>query len=53
MGRLESEKAAIQREVESAKPPAGAATSSLVPKLRATSEKVEDINTLVNLYENK
>lgn len=53
MRKLESEKAAIQREVDSAKKPLGPATSSLVPKLRATSGKIDDINTLINLYENK
>lgn len=51
--KLESEKAAIQREVDSAKKPLGPTTSSLVPKLRATSGKIDDINTLINLYENK
>lgn len=51
--KLESEKAAIQREVDSAKKPLGPTTSSLVPKLRATSGKIDDINTLISLYENK
>lgn len=51
--KLESEKASIQREVDSAKKPLGPTTSSLVPKLRATSGKIDDINTLINLYENK
>lgn len=55
MRKLESEKAAVQREVDSllAKKTVGPTTSSLVPKLRATNDKIEDINTLLNLYENK
>lgn len=53
MRRLESQKASIQRELDSARKPLGPVAAALVPKLRATGDKIEDINALVSLYENK
>lgn len=55
MRKLESEKSVVQREVEPilAKKPLGPTASSLPPKLRATNDKIDDINTLINLYNKK
>lgn len=45
----------IQRDVGPvlAKNPSGPITSSLLPKLRATNDKIDDINNLVNLSKKK
>lgn len=46
---------AVQSEIEPilAKKPLGPIASSLPPKLRATNDKIEDVNTLMNLYNKK
>ncbi|KAM3598572.1 uncharacterized protein V6R79_019854 [Siganus canaliculatus] len=53
--KLEAEKAAIQRELEPllAKKPLGPITSSLPFKLNAAGNKIDDINTLTDLYTKK
>ncbi|XP_069557355.1 envoplakin [Brachyistius frenatus] len=53
--KLESEKSAIQREMDPilAKKPQGPTTSSLPPKLSAADNKINDLNTLLNLYNKK
>uniref|UniRef100_A0A3Q3WJ87 Uncharacterized protein n=1 Tax=Mola mola TaxID=94237 RepID=A0A3Q3WJ87_MOLML len=53
--RLESEKFAIQREMEPilTKKPLGPTTSSLPLKLSATNDKLDDVNTIINLYSKK
>ncbi|XP_073350769.1 envoplakin [Pagrus major] len=53
--KLESEKAAVQREMGPilAKKPLGPTTSSLPPKLSAVNNKIDDINTLIDLYSKK
>lgn len=53
--KLESEKAAIQREMEPilAKKPLGPTASTLPVKLSATNNKIDDINTLIDLYNKK
>lgn len=52
---LESEKSVIQTEMHPilAKKPLGPTASSLPPKLKATSERFDDLNTLINLYNKK
>ncbi|XP_041812283.1 envoplakin-like [Chelmon rostratus] len=53
--KLESEKSAVQRQMEPilAKKPLGPTTSTLPPKLSATNKKIDDINTLIDLYNKK
>ncbi|XP_045899515.1 envoplakin isoform X2 [Micropterus dolomieu] len=53
--KLESKKAAVQREMEPilAKKPLGPIASTLPPKLSATNNKIDDINTLIDLYNKK
>uniref|UniRef100_A0A3Q4G0D4 Envoplakin-like n=1 Tax=Neolamprologus brichardi TaxID=32507 RepID=A0A3Q4G0D4_NEOBR len=53
--KLESEKSAIQREVDPilAKKPLGPTASALPPKLSATNKKFDDINALIDLYNKK
>ncbi|XP_041672847.1 envoplakin [Cheilinus undulatus] len=53
--KLESEKSAVQREIEPilAKKPLGPTTSTLPVKLRAANNKIDDINTLLDLYNKK
>lgn len=53
--KLESEKAAVQREMGPilAKKPPGPTASSLPPKLSAINNKIDDINTLTDLYNKK
>nr|XP_046271944.1 envoplakin-like [Scatophagus argus] len=53
--KLESEKSAIQRDTVPilAKKPLGPTASSLPPKLSATNDKLDDINTLMELYNKK
>uniref|UniRef100_UPI0037E77371 envoplakin n=1 Tax=Semicossyphus pulcher TaxID=241346 RepID=UPI0037E77371 len=53
--KLESEKSAVQREMEPllAKKPLGPTTSTLPVKLSATNNKIDDINTLLDLYNKK
>uniref|UniRef100_A0A671TZQ2 Envoplakin-like n=1 Tax=Sparus aurata TaxID=8175 RepID=A0A671TZQ2_SPAAU len=53
--KLESEKAAVQREMGPilAKKPPGPTASSLPPKLSAINNKIDDINTLIDLYNKK
>lgn len=53
--KLESEKSAIQREMEPilAKKPLGPITSTLPLKLSAATNKINDINTLIDLYNKK
>lgn len=55
MKKLESEKSAIQREVDPilAKKPLGPTTSALPPKLSATNKKFDDVNALIDLYNKK
>lgn len=55
MKKLESEKSAIQREVDPilAKKPLGPTASALPPKLSATNKKFDDINALIDLYNKK
>lgn len=45
----------VKSEIEPflAKKPLGPIASSLPPKLRATSDKIEDVNTLLTLYNEK
>lgn len=53
--KLESEKSAIQREVDPilAKKPLGPTASALPPKLSATNKKFDDVNALIDLYNKK
>lgn len=53
--KLESEMSVIQRETEPilAKKPLGPTTSSLPPKLRATTDKIDELDTLLQLYNKK
>ncbi|TWW69236.1 Envoplakin 210 kDa cornified envelope precursor protein [Takifugu flavidus] len=53
--RLDSEMSSIQRDVGPvlAKNPSGPITSSLLPKMRATNDKIDDINNLINLSNKK
>ncbi|XP_073350176.1 envoplakin-like [Pagrus major] len=53
--KLESEKAAVQREMGPilAKKPLEPTASSLPPKLSAINNKIDDINTLIDLYTKK
>ncbi|KAI3360147.1 hypothetical protein L3Q82_014464, partial [Scortum barcoo] len=53
--KLESEKSAVQREMEPilAKKPLGPTASTLPIKLSATSNKIENINSLLDLYNKK
>ncbi|XP_077940723.1 envoplakin b [Gasterosteus aculeatus] len=53
--KLESEKSAIQREMEPilAKKPLGPIASTLPLKLSAANNKIDNINTLLNLYSKK
>ncbi|XP_029365431.1 envoplakin [Echeneis naucrates] len=53
--KLESEKSHIQREMEPilAKKPLGPTSSSLPLKLSAVNHKIDDINTLIDLYNKK
>ncbi|XP_074553494.1 envoplakin [Halichoeres trimaculatus] len=53
--KLESEKSAIQREMEPilAKTPLGPSASTLPVKLSAANNKIDDINTLLELYNKK
>ncbi|CAJ1075760.1 envoplakin [Xyrichtys novacula] len=55
MRKLEAEKSAVQREMEPvlAKKPLGPTASYLPIKLRATTNKIDDINTLLDLYNKK
>uniref|UniRef100_A0A3B4ZBW0 Envoplakin-like n=1 Tax=Stegastes partitus TaxID=144197 RepID=A0A3B4ZBW0_9TELE len=50
--KLESEKAAVQREMDPilAKKPLGPMASALPPKLSAADKKIHDLNTLIDLY---
>lgn len=45
----------IQREIEPilAKKPLGPTASSLPPKLRATNDKIDELDTLLQLYNKK
>ncbi|XP_035510377.1 envoplakin [Morone saxatilis] len=53
--KLESEKSAVQREMEPvlAKKPLGPTASTLPPKLTAATNKIDDINGLIDLYNKK
>ncbi|KAM6913834.1 envoplakin-like [Lycodopsis pacificus] len=53
--KLESEKSAIQREMEPilAKKPLGPISSTLALKLTAANNKIDNINTLLDLYNKK
>ncbi|XP_047427751.1 envoplakin-like [Mugil cephalus] len=53
--KLESEQAAIQREMDPilAKKPLGPNASMLPPKLSSASNKINDLNTLLDLYNKK
>uniref|UniRef100_A0A3B4ZBM4 Envoplakin-like n=1 Tax=Stegastes partitus TaxID=144197 RepID=A0A3B4ZBM4_9TELE len=53
--KLESEKAAVQREMDPilAKKPLGPMASALPPKLSAADKKIHDLNTLIDLYNKK
>ncbi|XP_031726665.1 envoplakin-like [Anarrhichthys ocellatus] len=53
--KLESEKSAIQREMEPilAKKPLGPISSTLALKLTAANNKIDNINTLLGLYNKK
>lgn len=53
--KLESEKSAVQREMEPilAKKPLGPTASTLPLKLSTANNKIDDINTLMDLYNKK
>ncbi|XP_068606002.1 envoplakin [Brachionichthys hirsutus] len=53
--KLESEKSAVQRELAPvlAKTPLGPIASTLASKLRSTSDKIDDVNALLDLYDKK
>ncbi|XP_029294129.1 LOW QUALITY PROTEIN: envoplakin-like [Cottoperca gobio] len=53
--KLESEKSAVQRDMEPvlAKKPLGPTASTLPHKLSAANNKLDDINTLIDLYNKK
>uniref|UniRef100_A0A667WSU0 Envoplakin b n=1 Tax=Myripristis murdjan TaxID=586833 RepID=A0A667WSU0_9TELE len=53
--KLEAEKAAVQREMEPilAKKPLGPTASTLPAKLSAVNKKIDDINSLAELYNKK
>ncbi|XP_044038320.1 envoplakin-like [Siniperca chuatsi] len=53
--KLESEKSAVQREMDPilAKKPLGPTASTLPLKLSAANNKIDDINTLIDLYNKK
>ncbi|KAM9346768.1 envoplakin [Symphorus nematophorus] len=53
--KLESEKSAVQREMEPilAKKPLGPIASTLPLKLSDTNNKIDDINTFIDLYKKK
>ncbi|XP_034568149.1 envoplakin [Notolabrus celidotus] len=53
--KLESEKSAVQREMEPilAKKPLGPTASTLPVKLNTTNNKIDDINALLDLYNKK
>ncbi|XP_040918385.1 envoplakin [Toxotes jaculatrix] len=53
--KLESEKAGVQREMEPilAKKPLGPIASTLPLKLSAANNKIDDISTLIDLYDKK
>ena len=53
--KLESEKNALQREMEPilAKKPLGPTASSLPLKISAANNKIDDINSFIDLYKKK
>lgn len=53
--KLESEKSAVQRDMDPilAKKPLGPTTATLPHKLSAANNKINDINTLIDLYNKK